>query len=59
VTLRVFDRTLSLPGQCAIAVRALLSGGVSRVGDLPGLDADEDRLVLARRLLRESILTPA
>nr|WP_281905115.1 cupin domain-containing protein [Phytohabitans aurantiacus] len=58
VSLRVFDRTLSLPGQCAIAVRALLSGGVSRVGDLPGLDT-EDRLVLARRLLRESILIPA
>ncbi|MEH1130693.1 cupin domain-containing protein [Micromonospora sp. CPCC 206061] len=59
VALRVFDRTLSLPGECAIAVRALLSGGVSRVGDLPGLEADEDRLLLARRLLRESILTPA
>ncbi|MCW6010605.1 cupin domain-containing protein [Micromonospora sp. CPCC 205371] len=58
VALRVFDRTLSLPGQCAMAVRALLAGGASRVGDLPGLATDEDRLLLVRRLLRESILVP-
>lgn len=59
VSLRVFDRTLSLPGECAIAVRALLSGAVSRVGDVPALETDEDRLVLTRRLLHESLLTPA
>ena len=59
VALRVFDRTLTLPGGCAPALRALLNGGVTRIGDLPGLDTDEDRLVLARRLLREAILIPA
>ncbi|WP_091462514.1 cupin domain-containing protein [Micromonospora inyonensis] len=59
VALRVFDRTVSLPAQCAEAVRALLTGAVGRVGDLPGLDDDADRLVLARRLLREAVLVPA
>ena len=59
VALRLFDRTLSLPGQCALALRAFLSGGVSRVGDLPGLDDDADRIVLARRLLREAVAVPA
>ncbi|MFI6820941.1 cupin domain-containing protein [Micromonospora sp. NPDC050187] len=58
VALRVFDRTVSLPAQCAEAVRALLTGAVGRVGDLPGLDDDADRLVLTRRLLREAILVP-
>ncbi|MGS2617434.1 cupin domain-containing protein [Micromonospora sp. LZ34] len=59
VALRLFDRTITLPGQCAPAVRALLTGAVSRVGELPGLDDDADRLVLARRLLREAVLVPA
>ncbi|MEU4567819.1 cupin domain-containing protein [Micromonospora sp. NPDC023956] len=59
VALRLFDRTLSLPAQCAEALRAVLAGGVWRVGDLPGLDDDADRLVLARRLLREAVLVPA
>ncbi|MFC0527855.1 cupin domain-containing protein [Phytohabitans kaempferiae] len=59
VALHAFDRTLTLPGGCAPALRALLEGGVTRVGDLPGLDTDEDRLVLARRLLREAVLVPA
>ncbi|MEE6259884.1 cupin domain-containing protein [Plantactinospora sonchi] len=55
VSLLLFDRTLSFPAQCARAVRAFLSGGVTRVGDLPGLDDDADRIVLARRLLREAV----
>ncbi|MEW2594719.1 JmjC domain-containing protein [Micromonospora aurantiaca] len=59
VTLRVPDRTLTLPGTCEAALRALLIGEVTRVGDLPGLDDDADRLVLARRLLKEAVLTPA
>lgn len=59
VTLHLFDRTITLPGQCALAVRVFLSGGVSRVGDLPGLDDDADRIVLARRLLREAVAVPA
>ncbi|MEV2242655.1 cupin domain-containing protein [Micromonospora sp. NPDC049891] len=59
VTLRLFDRTISLPAQCEPAVRALLAGPPIRVGDLPGLDTDADRRTLTRRLLREAALTPA
>ncbi|MFI5835661.1 cupin domain-containing protein [Micromonospora sp. NPDC051300] len=59
VTLRLVDRTLTLPGTCEPALRALLAGEVNRVGDLPGLDDDADRLVLTRRLLREAVLVPA
>ncbi|MEV5694692.1 cupin domain-containing protein [Micromonospora globbae] len=59
VALRLFDRTITLPAQCAPAVRALLTGAVGRVGDLPGLDDDADRVTLARRLLREAVLVPA
>ncbi|WP_320066292.1 cupin domain-containing protein [Micromonospora sp. RTGN7] len=58
VTLRLFDRTLTLPAQCEAALRTLLTGAATRVGDLPGLDDDADRLVLARRLLREAIAVP-
>ncbi|HEU5107815.1 MAG TPA: cupin, partial [Micromonosporaceae bacterium] len=57
VRLRVFDRELSFPAPCEPALRAVLSGGPHRVGDLPGLDAD-DALVLARRLLREAVAVP-
>nr|MDT0657513.1 cupin domain-containing protein [Micromonospora sp. DSM 115978] len=59
VILRLFDRAISFPGQCALALRAFLDGGVTRVGDLPGLDTDADKLVLARRLLREAVAVPA
>ncbi|MGI5215219.1 cupin domain-containing protein [Plantactinospora sp. CA-290183] len=59
ITLRLFDRTITFPAQCALAVRSFLAGGVTRVGDLPGLDDDADRLVLARRLLREAVAVPA
>jgi len=54
VTLRLAHRTVDLPEFCAPAVEAALSGTPVRVGDLPGLDAD-DQLVLARRLLREAV----
>ncbi|HEU4425205.1 MAG TPA: cupin domain-containing protein [Pilimelia sp.] len=57
VALHTFDRTVSFPGWCALPVRVLLDGGVERVGDLPGMDPD-DQLVLARRLLREAIVVP-
>ncbi|HEX2774937.1 MAG TPA: cupin domain-containing protein, partial [Micromonosporaceae bacterium] len=40
IRLRIFDRTISMPRQCADAVRTLLSGGPVRVADLPGLDTD-------------------
>ncbi|WP_432906918.1 cupin domain-containing protein [Micromonospora matsumotoense] len=59
VALRLTDRTITLPAQCAPALRALLGSTGLRVGDLPGLDDDADRLVLARRLLREAVAVPA
>lgn len=59
VALRLFDRTITLPVSCEPAARALLTGAVSRVGDLPGLPDDADRVTLARRLLREAVLVPA
>ncbi|MEV1332378.1 cupin domain-containing protein [Micromonospora costi] len=59
VALRLFDRTIELPASCEPAVRALLTGTATRVGDLPGLPDDADRLVLARRLLREAVVVPA
>ena len=49
---------MSFPAGCAPALRAFLAGSVTRVGDLPGLDTDDDRLVLARRLLREAVAVP-
>jgi hypothetical protein len=58
VVLRLVGRTLRLPAYCAAAVRAALGGVPVRVGDLP-LDDDPDRLVLARRLLREAVVVPA
>ncbi|SCL72484.1 Cupin superfamily protein [Micromonospora citrea] len=59
LALRLFDRTITLPATCEPAVRALLTGEAARVGDLPGLDDDADRITLARRLLREAVLVPA
>ena len=59
VVLVLTGRTLRFPAYCAAAVRTALDGGVHRVGDLPQLDDDEDRLVLARRLLREALTVPA
>jgi lysine-specific demethylase/histidyl-hydroxylase NO66 len=59
VELLLADRTLSLPAMCEPAVRALLAAAPAiAVRDLPGLDP-ADRLVLARRLLREAIAVPA
>jgi hypothetical protein len=58
VVLELPDRRISLPGTTAAAVRDLLTGGRRTVGDLPGLDA-ADQVVLVRRLLREGVLVPA
>jgi hypothetical protein len=58
VVLRLTGRTLRFPAYCATAVRRALAGDRVRVGDLP-LDDDPDRLVLARRLLREALTVPA
>ncbi|GAA3455439.1 hypothetical protein GCM10018962_72720 [Dactylosporangium matsuzakiense] len=49
---------MQLPESCAAALRTALDGRPHRVGDLPGLD-DADRIVLARRLLREAALVLA
>ena len=58
VVLRLSGHTLRFPAYCAPALRMVLSGETYRVGDLP-LDDDADRLVLARRLLREAVVVPA
>ncbi len=58
VVLRLAGRTLTFPAYCAPALRMALGGTPLRVGDLP-LDDDADRLVLARRLLREALAVPA
>jgi bifunctional lysine-specific demethylase and histidyl-hydroxylase NO66 len=55
VTVRLPDRTVTFPAFCGDAIAAVLDGNEHRVGDLPGLDV-EDRLVLARRLVRETAL---
>lgn len=59
VILQVFDRVISFPARCRPALRAVLTGTVSRVGELPGLDHDEERIVLGRRLLREAVAMPS
>ncbi|MGH8825713.1 MAG: cupin, partial [Jiangellaceae bacterium] len=58
ICLQLPDRTLTVPSVCEPALRALLAGPSMRVGDLPGLEGD-DRLTLARRLLREAVAVPA
>jgi len=58
VVLQLTGRTLRFPASCEPAVRAVLDGAVHRVGDLPGLEDDADRLVLTRRLLREALVVP-
>ncbi|GAA2534090.1 cupin domain-containing protein [Winogradskya humida] len=59
VVLRMPAGTLRFPAYCENALRSVLDGNAWRVGDLPGLDDDPDRLVLTRRLLREAVLVPA
>ncbi|GAA2647013.1 cupin domain-containing protein [Actinoplanes durhamensis] len=58
VVLRLTGRTLRFPASCAAALRQALSGEPTRVGDLL-LETGDDRLVLARRLLREALVVPA
>jgi lysine-specific demethylase/histidyl-hydroxylase NO66 len=58
IVLELPDRTLSLPAATEPAVKALLSGEPVGVGELPGLDAD-DQVTLVRRLLREAVVVPA
>lgn len=49
---------LSLPAITADALDALLSAEFAVVGSLPGLELD-DQLVVVRRLLREGVLVPS
>ncbi len=55
VLLRAPDRALRMPRPFAAALAMLISGDETRVGDLPGLDQD-DRRLLVRRLVREGVL---
>ena len=57
VVLRLPDRRISLPAATQPALEAILAGEPVAVGELPGLDAD-DQCTLARRLLREAVLVP-
>ena len=52
------DRTITLPRAAEPAIKVVLGGARFDVGDLPGLAADE-QLVLVRRLLREAVVVPA
>ena len=49
------DRRLSFPRPTAEALKVILSGDPFTAVELPGLDAD-DRLLLARRLMREGVI---
>jgi len=55
--LRLADRVITLPPSCSDALSLILQGEPVRVGDLPGL-GDDSRIVLTRRLLRESVIVP-
>jgi hypothetical protein len=55
VRLVLLDRTIALPAATAEAVKTAVAGAPFRAGELPGLDPD-DQLVLVRRLLREGLL---
>jgi lysine-specific demethylase/histidyl-hydroxylase NO66 len=58
VVLELPDRTLTLPAATLVALRAVVGPGCHRVGSVPGMDQD-DQVVLVRRLLREGVLVPA
>ncbi|HWO61536.1 MAG TPA: cupin, partial [Umezawaea sp.] len=49
---------MTLPVSTAAALDRLAEGAVVRIGDLPDLSA-EDQRVLVRRLLKEGVLVPA
>ncbi|MFN2561529.1 MAG: cupin domain-containing protein [Jatrophihabitans sp.] len=57
VRLVLLDRTITLPGSAADAVKVVLAGAPVRAADLPGLDAAA-QLTVTRRLLREGVLVP-
>ena len=55
VTLQLPDRTITFPATTLDAVQSLCNGTDHKVGELPGL-AEQDQLVLVRRLLTEAVL---
>lgn len=55
VSIGLDGRSITLPSLATEALRALESGSITRVGDLPGLDEDS-AVVVARRLVREGVL---
>ncbi len=57
VVLKLSDRRVTMPGFVAAALQAVAERATIRPNDLPGLDL-QDRLVLARRLIREGVLAP-
>jgi bifunctional lysine-specific demethylase and histidyl-hydroxylase NO66 len=57
VTLRVLDRTITMPGAVETALKWVLTGVRFTPAQLPGLDPAE-QLVLARRLLRDAVVVP-
>jgi bifunctional lysine-specific demethylase and histidyl-hydroxylase NO66 len=58
VTVRVMDKTVSMPGNTESAVKWVLTGTEFTPAQLPGLDATE-QMVLARHLLRDAIVVPS
>jgi bifunctional lysine-specific demethylase and histidyl-hydroxylase NO66 len=57
VTVRVMDKTVSMPGNTESAVKWVLTGTEFTPAQLPGLDATE-QMTLARHLLRDAIVVP-
>ena len=58
VTVRVLDKTVSMPGNTESAVKWVLTGTAFTPAQLPGLDSTE-QLGLARHLLRDAIVVPS
>lgn len=58
IVLELADRTITLPAATEAALAVLLAGAPVTVAEVPGLDPDE-QLVLVRRLLREAVVVPA
>jgi bifunctional lysine-specific demethylase and histidyl-hydroxylase NO66 len=58
VVLELPDREVAFPAFTEPALRAVLDGDPVPVGSLPGMEED-DQVVLVRRLLREGVVVPA
>ena len=58
VTMRVLDKTVTMPGNTESAVKWVLTGIEFTPAQLPGLDATE-QMVLARQLLCDAVVVPS